>query len=277
VVGLQDAQALVWPDWTGPERLAVALAGAPGVRWVQLVTSGVDAVRHLLDDGRTWTSAKGAYAVPMAEHVLAVLLAVLRRLPEHARSADLVPRPATTLHGTRVTVLGAGGVTAALLPLLAPFGCHTTVVRRRREDVPGADAVARLADLPALAPTTDVLVVALALTPETHHVVDGRLLALLPRNAHVVNVARGAHVDSEALARALAAGHLAGASLDVTDPEPLPAAHPLRTLDRCLVTPHVACPPELARPYLLERVRTNVARARAGADLIGRVDVRLGY
>jgi phosphoglycerate dehydrogenase-like enzyme len=277
VVPLPDAQALVWPDWSDPQGLSRAVTAAPALTWVQLVTAGVDSVQPALDPRLCWTSAKGAYSEPIAEHVLGVLLACLRDLPGYARARTWQPRPAGTLRGARVTVVGGGGIAAALLRLLAPFGCATTVVRRSGAPLAGADEVVTPEALPRVAARSDVLVLALALTPETRHLVDAALLARLPRSAWVVNVSRGEHVDTAALADALDSGRIAGAALDVTDPEPLPPDAPLWSNERCLLTPHVACPPRLARPYLLERLGDNVRRRSDGLPLVGVVDPLLGY
>jgi phosphoglycerate dehydrogenase-like enzyme len=126
-------------------------------------------------------------------------------------------------------------------------------------------------------PGQAVVVLALALTPETEHVVGAAELAAMDRTAVLVNVARGRHVDTGALVRALRDGEVGAAGLDVTDPEPLPAGHPLWSLPTCLVTPHTANPASLSRPLLARRVQENVRRRAAGEDLLGLVDVDAGY
>jgi phosphoglycerate dehydrogenase-like enzyme len=132
-------------------------------------------------------------------------------------------------------------------------------------------------NLPEVLAETDVLILALALTEETDGLVGAVELAYLPAHAWLVNVARGRHVDTDALTIALQERQIGGAVLDVTEPEPLPWNHPLRQLDNCLVTPHTACTPEIARPRLLERIYDNVQRFVAGRELIGVVDTRAGY
>ena len=118
---------------------------------------------------------------------------------------------------------------------------------------------------------------ALALTPETEGVIDGRRLALLPDHAWLVNVARGAHVVTDDLVDALQAGTIGGPALDVTDPEPLPDGHPPWALSNCLLTPHTGNTAEMATPLLSARISANVARFAAGEPLIGLVDPALGY
>ena len=123
----------------------------------------------------------------------------------------------------------------------------------------------------------DAVVVALALTAETRHVIDASVLEAMPEHAMLVNVGRGGHIDTEALVAALAAGSIGGAALDVTDPEPLPDGHPLWDEPRCLITPHVGNTPEMGAPLLESRVRENVSRFAIGRPLLGPVDVDAGY
>jgi len=144
-----------------------------------------------------------------------------------------------SLFGLRVTVLGAGGITLSLLSLLAPFKNRVTVLRRRADEgleaslVPaGLDvSVGALADLKSILPETDVLIIACALTPLTKHVIGAPELALMKPSSILVNVARGEHVVTPALVEALREGRIAGAGIDVTDPEPLPEGHELWTLE----------------------------------------------
>ena len=161
--------------------------------------------------------------------------------------------------------------------MLAPFDCHVTVLRRTPDPLDHADEVRPSDDLHDVLPDTDVLVLALALTPETEGIIGAEELDLLPDGAVLVNVARGEHVDTDALVTSIRDGRLAGAGLDVTDPEPLPDGHALFGLDGVLVTPHTANTPEMAVPLLSERVRQNVRRFGSGEDLLGVVDVRAGY
>jgi phosphoglycerate dehydrogenase-like enzyme len=122
-----------------------------------------------------------------------------------------------------------------------------------------------------------VVVLALALTPETRGIIGVRELALMDERAWLVNVARGPHVDTGALVDALTSGAIAGAALDVTDPEPLPDGHPLWGLENCIITPHTADTIEMVMPLLADRIRTNVARFAAGDTLVGLVDPDAGY
>jgi phosphoglycerate dehydrogenase-like enzyme len=122
-----------------------------------------------------------------------------------------------------------------------------------------------------------VVVLALSLTPETRGIIGAEQLGLMEKTAWLVNVARGGHVDTDALVDALREGAIAGAALDVTDPEPLPEGHPLWKLSNCIITPHTADTIEMVLPLLAERIRTNVAHFAAGKPLVGLVDSEAGY
>ena len=176
-----------------------------------------------------------------------------------------------------MTILGGGGIAQELLRLLAPFGTTATVVRRGPKPLAGAARVLTTAELPAALPEALVVFVALALVPETVHVIGEKELSLMGRHAWLVNVARGRHVDTLALVEALGAGRIGGAALDVTDPEPLPDGHPLWSLPNCLITPHTADTEEMIRPLLAERIKQNVERFAAGLPLLGAVDPAAGY
>jgi phosphoglycerate dehydrogenase-like enzyme len=277
LVSAGDAEALVWTDATDAVGLRELLAGQSGIRWVQLPFAGVDRFALLLDADRTWTSAEGAFAAPVAEHALALGLAGLRGLPERARARRWGPPAGRLLLGAEVTLVGGGGITEALLGLLAPFGVTTTVVRRRGTPVPGATRVVPPGALLDVLPGAALVVLTLPLTEETRGIIDGAALARMDADAWLVNVARGEHVVTDALVEALTRRAIGGAALDVTDPEPLPPGHPLWDLDNCLVTPHMAATPAMAEPLLAERVRQNVERYRRHEPLLGVVDPDLGY
>lgn len=278
LVDVADAEVLVWTDAFDAEALGALLAG-PGrhLQWVQLPFAGVDNFLSVLDHGRVWTSTKGAYAEPVAEHALALGLAGLRQLPMRARAHEWGPPAGRRLMGGRVTVLGGGGITVALIRLLAPFSVEVTVVKRTVTAVAGADRVVGRDELHDVLPGATLVVLALSLTPETVGIIGAEELACMDADAWLVNVARGRHVVTDDLVAALEAGAIGGAALDVTDPEPLPAGHPLWTLDNCLITPHVSNTWEMAEPLFAERVRENVERYGEGVPLVGVVDPDLGY
>ena len=278
LVGLDDEpDALVWMAPDDPAGLADALAGASSVRWVQLPFAGVERFVDVLDASRTWTCAKGVYAEPVAEHALALALAGLRSLPERARASSWGGQGAATLYDAPVVVLGGGGITRCLLDLLVPFRCPVTVVRSSPEPVAGAARTVTTDRLDEVLPDALVVVLALALTPQTRHIIGAAQLAAMSSSAWLVNVARGGHVDQDALVEALRNGSIAGAALDVTDPEPLPEGHPLWSLPNVLITPHTANPWQTAQPLLARRVTDNLLRYAAEEPLLGLVDPDHGY
>jgi phosphoglycerate dehydrogenase-like enzyme len=253
------------------------LPEAPHAKWVQLPFAGIENFVHLIDHDRHWTAGKGVYAEPVAEMALALALAGLRGLGTYARAAGWSPPRGLNLLNGRVTILGGGGITESLVRLLQPFGCHITVVRRNVSDLDGVDEVLGSDRYADALPGADLVVVALALTPETDGIIGAGELELMERHAWLVNVARGRHVVTDDLVVALEDGVIGGAGLDVTDPEPLPDGHPLWSLPNCIITPHVGNTPDMARPLLAERITANVRRFALGEELIGSVDVDAGY
>lgn len=277
VVTIGEAEALVWADPSAPEDLPAVLDEGDDLSWVALPFAGIEPYVPYLDHDRIWTCARGVYARPVAEHALMLGLAGLRGLATYARADSWAPPEGHNLVGGKVTVLGAGGITEELVGLLAGFECEITVVRRRSEPMDGADRTLAFEQrLDAIA-GADLVVLALALTPETEGVMGAEEYEAMEPHAWLVNVARGGHVDHDALLAALDAGQLGGACLDVTDPEPLPGGHPLWTHRRVIITPHVANTPEMGIPLLARHIRTNVARFAAGEELEGRIDVDAGY
>jgi phosphoglycerate dehydrogenase-like enzyme len=273
----EDAEALVWTDPMGAAELAELLPHLSHIRWIQLPFAGVDRFAGMFDDGRTWTSAKGAYSEPVAEHALALALAGLRGLTVRARAREWGAQGGIRLAGARVTILGGGGITEAFLRLAAPFGVEATVVRRHPSPVAGAARVLGHDALHESLVGATIVVLALALTTETTGIIGAAELERMDGDAWLVNVARGAHVVTDDLVTALRAGAIGGAALDVTDPEPLPAGHPLWNLDNCLITPHTSNTWQMAEPLFAERVGANVARYQRQEPLLGIVDPKLGY
>ena len=275
----QGPLGLVWTDAGAVGELRDVLRAYPEISWVQLPMAGVEhmAQAGVLDHRRQWTSAKGAYAEPVAEHALALLLAGFRHLPERARAHSWGKPAAQTLFDQPLTIVGGGGIAVALLRLLQPFRARVTVVRQRAEPVAGADRTVGLPHLHEALAGAQAVVLALALTPRSRGLIGPRELEVIGRQAWLVNVARGALVDTGALVEALRSGQIGGAALDVTDPEPLPAGHPLWGLPNCLITPHTADTEQMTQPLLAGRIAENVQRLIVGQDLVGRVDPDLGY
>jgi phosphoglycerate dehydrogenase-like enzyme len=275
----ERADALVWLSSRDLDGLRAMLEDQADLRWVQLPFAGVEnaAAAGIIDGARRWTSAKGAYAEPVAEHALMLALSGLRLLPDRIRAHSWGTPAGTSLYGEPVTILGGGGIAEELLRLLAPFGGPVTVVRRQAQPVPGAARTLTTAELDEALPGALVVFLALALTPETQGIIGPRQLVAMDQRAWLVNVARGGHVQTDALVAALRDGTIGGAGLDVTDPEPLPDGHPLWSCPNCIITPHTADTWEMVVPRLAARITVNVAHFAAGEPLEGQVDFVAGY
>ncbi|WP_144715577.1 D-isomer specific 2-hydroxyacid dehydrogenase family protein [Curtobacterium pusillum] len=278
-----DTAGLVWLDPRDPAGLAAALDDAPGVGWVQLPFAGVDAFASLIashGDRVLFTSAKGAYAEPVAEHALALTLGTLRVLQKRARARSWATEPeGVSLYGRNVVVIGAGGIAQEYIRLLAPFEVSVTVVRRSSDPVPGADRTVTTDALDEVLPDADVVMIAAAMTSGTAKLFGPHQFAIMRPSARLVNIARGGLVDTDALVQALRDGSIAAAGLDVTDPEPLPDGHPLWDEPGAIITPHQADTPEMVAPLLAERVRANTEAflGGAGEGFVGVVDPVAGY
>jgi phosphoglycerate dehydrogenase-like enzyme len=273
-----DAEVLV--TWASPGRvLADAARRLTQLRWIQTLNAGPDAVVAAgFAPDVVVTSGRGLHDGTVAEHTLALVLATVRRLDrtlaaqrEHTWDRTLGKEQASaeagrtfTLDGARVTIWGFGSIALRTAPLLAAFGAHVTGVASTAGTRGGFRVVEESA-LRALLPQTDVLVSLLPATPATRHVLDADLLALLPPHARFVNVGRGATVDEAALVAALRSGTLAGAALDVTETEPLPADSPLWDAPNLILTPHVAGGrPQGAATFLTQQVRAWKESGTAG-------------
>ena len=277
VVDASEAQGLVWTDFDSTAQLIETLANNPGITWVQVPFSGVETYIPYIDETRTWTSAKGVFGETVAELALALLLAGMRHIAGYAREQQWSEDHGRTLFGARVTILGAGSIAQSLISMLKPFDCHITVVRNREGDVPGADVVLTTSRLHDALRGADAVLMAIALTPHTHGIMGRAEFELMQSHAWIVNVGRGKQIVTDDLVWALETGEIGGAALDVTDPEPLPAGHPLWSLPNCIITPHVGNTAEMVPALLAVRITENVRRFAADEQLIGIVDQVMGY
>jgi phosphoglycerate dehydrogenase-like enzyme len=281
VGAVPGAEILYWdgtgapPDWLARVEFFVGeyvgdtisgdvLARMPRLAVIQLLSAGVEPWLPLVPAGVVLCNGRGVHGGPTAELAVAGTLALLRELPRYVgQQHDAVWRPIAghSLDGAHVLILGAGDIgqrVAAVVRLLE--GQATLVARHAR------DGVAPMSALPELLPEQDVVVVALPLTKDTEGLVGAQFLSYLRDGAVVVNVARGRIVDTEALLAELQAERLR-AFLDVTEPEPLPADHPLWRAPGVLITPHVGggTPGWAERAYRL--VREQLERFVAGEPL----------
>ncbi len=262
---LSDAVEAAWPAADG------------GLRWVHTASAGVDRLTFpaLLAADTVITNSRGVFDTPIAEYVLGLVLAMAKDLPTtlaFQREGTWRHRETQRVAGTRAVVVGGGPIGRSTAALLAAVGIDAVLVGRR------AGAGMRAFDeLDGLLPGADWLVLAAPLTPATRGLLGAARIAALPRRARVVNVGRGALVDEDALAAALAAGRLAGAALDVFAAEPLPADSPLWRLPGVVVSPHMSADTHGWRDELLTVFLANLERYRRGAPLRNVVDKTLGY
>ncbi|MFN8037503.1 MAG: NAD(P)-dependent oxidoreductase [Acidimicrobiia bacterium] len=249
------------------------------VPWIHLPGTGVDGLPPDLFEGRTVTCSRGLSAIPIAEFVVGAILAFEKRFPqvwlseppERWNFAEV-----GELAGRTVGLVGIGGIGTAIAGRLAPFGVSLRAVRRNpaRGGVDGVELAAGPAELVASA---DHLVLAAPATDRTRHLVDAELLAHVKPGMHLVNVARGALVDHDALRVALGDGRIACATLDTVDPEPLPAGHWLYAHPRVRLSAHVSWGSPRAVDRIVEQFVANLRRRLAGEQLAGVVDAAEGY
>jgi phosphoglycerate dehydrogenase-like enzyme len=279
----EKTRGLVWLSEKRADELAEILQAHPSIGWVQLPWAGVDGFAEVLaqyadGSGPLFTSAKGAYSEPVAEHAVALTQAVLREFAPKARAAAWAPiRTGLSLYGRHVVIVGAGGISAEIIRLLQPYRSVITVVRRTAGDMPGADRTVTVESLHEVLPLADVVILAAASTTETRALIGTDELALLQPTAALVNIARGVLVDQDALAIALRKQKLLGAGIDVTTPEPLDADHALWGEPRCLITSHSADTPEMTAPLLARRITENVRAFLGDGRFVGIVDPAAGY
>jgi len=276
LTSLDDASAVVWYQGSPADFASLV---PPGVRWVQLPNAGVEPwfQAGIIQGDRVFTSAAGSYAAAVAEHTLALLLTAARGLHTLARARTWTSPAPTTLSGATVAIIGCGGIGQALIDLLGPLGARVLAMTRSGREIPGAALSVGPDALPDLLGQADYVVLAAPSTDRTRSMIGAAELALMRPDGWLVNIARGALVDTDALVDALRAGRIGGAALDVTDPEPLPDGHPLWSLGNALITPHSANSESLLLPELAKRVRENTERFLSGRPLVGVVDPGAGY
>jgi phosphoglycerate dehydrogenase-like enzyme len=266
------------------------LAAATRLRWIHSPAAGVGGMLYhdMLQSPVVITNSRGMSAETIAEHVLAVTLALFRRLhlavarqAERRWAQDEIGMPPANrlIAGSRVLIVGLGSIGGAAASRFAALGAVVSGVRRRVEAGPSAavDQVVGPERLRELLPSADIVVLSAAQTVGTHHLIGAGELALMKRDALLVNVSRGKLVDEAALAAALHAGLIGGAALDVFEHEPLVADSPLWLLPNVLITPHTSG----FRPDHWDAATSlfaeNLTRFGAGAPLVNLVDKRAGY
>lgn len=280
--GLSNVEAMLTWGITTEE-----IESAPRLRWVQWIGAGVDdaPLEKLAAHSIMLTNNRGVHAINISEHVLGMMLAFARNFPFLFRSQferqwnDVAGRQNVfELDGSSLLVVGGGQIGSMLAQKAAALGIKSQVARRQRAaDGTPSDMATFAADLAQMLPLADHVALCLPLTSQTRGFFNDELFARMKPGAYFYNIGRGQVVQTEALLRALTDGHLGGAGLDVIDPEPLPAEHPLWDLPNVIITAHTAG----ATPKYWERgaelLITNIARFRTGQPLLNLVNYEEGY
>ncbi len=303
VEGLADAPVedveVLLRGWLSSEAFDRLLARAEGLRWVHSATSGVERALTpaALERGVVVTNARGVFSRPIAEHVLMIMLAVARNLPELLelqRERTWQPLEGRELRDLTVGVVGYGSLGRAVASLAGAFGARVLAMRRHPEAgggksvQPGGDEdgfpfeprperVVGPDGLHGLLAESDFVVLAAPLTAETEGLIDEPALAAMKRGAWLINVARGRLVDDRALIRALRDGRIGGAALDTFRDEPLPPSAAYWELPNVIVTPHTAWSSARVLDRSVELFCDNLERFRRGEPLRNVVDAAAGY
>ena len=251
------------------------LPGAKSLKWFQTMWAGADEylVPGLLPEGVTLTSSSGSNKRSVAEHMFACLLSLCRRLPTY-RDSQRAHRwedegAMKTLLGATVLVVGAGNIGAAFAEMCRALGAKTIGVKRSAAPVAGFDEVHPLEELDALIPKADVVALIMPHNPQSVGLMSRERIAAMKDDAILISSGRGSVLDQDALVEAMRGGKLWGAALDVTEPEPLPADHPLWDIPNLILTPHVAggMRLELTRRKCIEMAQENLNRYLKGEKL----------
>jgi phosphoglycerate dehydrogenase-like enzyme len=267
------------------DRLRAVLSGMPKLRWVHTFSAGVD--RHVPEmatfDRVLLTNNSGAYDAPIAEHVIAMIFAAAKRVPEHlaaqGRHEWQRETPHAEVRGQTLVILGMGSIGSELARLASGVGMRVVGIRRdpSRPGGPGVERIVSPGHLVEVAREADYLAVTAALTPQTRGMVSAEVLRALKPTTWVINIARGPIVDEAALAAALQEKRIGGAALDVFETEPLPATSPLWDCANAILTPHISNSSPRVRERSLALVAENVRRFKAGEPLLNVVDRTVGY
>jgi phosphoglycerate dehydrogenase-like enzyme len=277
---IDDAELLLVTDNLYSAEVAGLLrTRAAKLKWIQLLSAGYDAVaQHGVPPGVAVTNAGDAYAPSVAAHAVALLLSLQRQVPiflasqarhhwERGRGAHN-----TLPFETTIAIVGFGHIGREMARLLQSFGARIIAVTRRGTPHPEIEETVSVADLRSILPRVDAVMIALAASPETRHLIGAAELHAMKRSAFLVNIARGYVVDCIALAAALRDGSIAGAGIDVTEPEPLPGDHPLWDAPNLILTPHMAgASGEVTGRRVAKVVGDNLERYLTGQSLLYRV------
>jgi D-3-phosphoglycerate dehydrogenase len=278
---LPGADALwITPTFYQPAVPQAIKANLGRLKWIGLTSAGYDVLlRAGVPPGVTMTYAVTVHGPAVAEHAVALLLALVRQLPRAVNAqinadwnAPAMVNSLRSLEDLTVAIVGFGSIGGSVAERLRPLAKRIVGVSRSGDADARADQMFASSQLHVALAQSDAVILTVSFTAETRHLIDAAALAALPANALVVNVSRGPVVDGAALHDALADGHLAGAALDVTDPEPLPAGDPLWHTPGVIITPHIG--PFGSRATgrrLADQYERNIARFARGEELEGTV------
>ena len=272
---------LVWDFFS--TALRDAWDHADSLEWIHVAAAGVDTLLfdELVESDVVVTNSRGIFDRPIAEFVLATILAFAKDFPRSLRlqqQSTWQHRETEQVLGSRVLVVGTGAIGRATARLLTAAGLSVTGAGRvAREDDPDFGVVHCSDDIGAVVPDVDYLVLLAPLTAQTEGLVDAKVLAALPSTARVINVGRGELIVTDYLVQALTDGEIAGAALDVFDTEPLPSDHPLWGMDNVLITPHMSGDAVGWRRRLADLFVENFSRYADRAELLNVVDKDRGY
>ena len=279
VESIDDADFLIYSGGPLPSPLP------ENIRFVQWVFTGVEQLirANIMTPETRWANAAGVFAKPVAEHAMALTLATMHQYkfafqnPTFAVRREVDQRQDWLFLNKRVAIIGAGGIGRELIQMLKPFGPHITAVNRSGNPVEGADETFAQENAEHVWSEADIIVLITPLTFETMGMVNAEVLGRMKESAYLINVGRGALVVTDALVDALTERRIAGAGLEVVDPEPLPENHPLWRLDNCVITPHVAAMGSVARAMIAPTIIANAAAIERGERMPTEVDVEAGY
>ncbi|WP_410211037.1 NAD(P)-dependent oxidoreductase [Aquirhabdus sp.] len=248
------------------------------LKWIHLISSGIDAYPRWLFDGPVVTSSRGTTAIALAEFALALIFAAAKNIPEiwiH-EPTQWQRQPLQTLAGQTLGIFGYGAIGQQLAKNAVALGMKVLVVRKTNQPIDMAD-VRVVPDIKALFAESDHVVLAAPATPDTQHIIDQEVLAAAKPNLHLVNIARGSLIDQDALLKSLNEGNIARASLDVVTPEPLPKGHPLYTHPRVFLSPHTSATVEGIYQRVAQQFAENFHKFKLDQPLDNVVDITRGY
>lgn len=262
------------------------IRGTSKLKWLQLNSAGTDGytTEGVLPKETLLTNATGAYGLAISEHMIGSLLCIMKKL--HLYGADQPKHVwndygnVASIYGSKTLVVGFGDIGSEFAVRMHALGSQVTGIRRNKTEKPDyLEALYQMDAFYECLKTADIVATCLPGTKETYHIFDKKAFAQMKEGAFFLNVGRGSAVDSYALADALNSGHLAGASVDVTEPEPLPSDHPLWDARNLLITPHISGNYHLKETHerIVRIAADNLDRFMRGEKLRNVVDFATGY